>query len=294
MKPDRPLTLSLRTYEPRCTQSPWRYAGLILTAPLAIGATVFAAIGIGTHTLSPVIPNLAAGAAIVTAWIWTFSRHGPIARAGHLLAGRRVRRRPNDPWTADHRWDPRGAKRVRRPGMRPSGCIWLFVPWAIVLSLGWIPTAMIVVLALSFVAWICAPWLGFDDGRPFAAFVRFPYHPGEQVELHFGMGVGGPTFLRARFVLQRIREVDGWWFVGGPRRTVALAMECRPPEGVLPGSEADVRLLFDVPADAGGTSLSAPLPSYWELLVVGETTKGWFDETFLVPVYERPAASSAA
>jgi hypothetical protein len=48
-----------------------------------------------------------------------------------------------------------------------------------------------------------------------------------------------------------------------------------------------------VPEHELGTRLSAALPTYWELRVVGETTSGPFDEALLVPVYERPAAEPA-
>jgi len=294
VKYDRLRTLPSRTYEPRCTQAPWRTLGLVLTMPLVMGASVSASIVICERMRSPVLPSLVAAAMILTAWIWTFSRRGPIARGGHLVAARRLRRHPDDPWTADHKWDPRGAKPVRRPGLRPSGCIWMLLPWAICMTLAWAPTVMLVMLGVAFLAWLWSRVLASGARRAFAAFVRFPYHPGEPVEVHFGMEPGAATFLRARYVLRRVEEFEASWFAGGPQRGSTYAAECLLPEGVLPGPESDVRLLFDVPAGAGGTSLSAPLPSYWELLVVGETTKGWFDETFLVPVYERPAAAPAA
>jgi hypothetical protein len=128
-------------------------------------------------------------------------------------------------------------------------------------------------------------------GRPRVTFVRFPYFVGERAEMHFGMSEGGAHFLRARYALTRVQEADLGWRGGGLTRRWTIHSVFEPEAGVLPGPEADVRLVFDVPVHAPGTSLSARLPSYWELRVVGDTTAGPFDERFLLPIYERTAVA---
>ena len=63
-------------------------------------------------------------------------------------------------------------------------------------------------------------------------------------------------------------------------------------EETLPAPGCDVELRFDVPTGAPPTRLSDDFPTYWVLDVLGETNAGRFEESFLVPVYERPAAES--
>ena len=45
---------------------------------------------------------------------------------------------------------------------------------------------------------------------------------------------------------------------------------------------------------AGATALSLPFldamqPVYWELHVEGDTSCGWYSETFPIPIYDSPA-----
>jgi hypothetical protein len=284
------LGMPQRTHEPRCTESRLRTLGLLVTSPLAFAAILCLAIGIASAVRSPVLPLIVSTACVLTLWTWTFSRHGPVEawRLGRLR--RRIALHQAMPWLGDHAWDTTGTKGQEPRAMRNSGCAWIVGLWAMSFAavMGHGAPWVVLGVVLTWRAW--AMWRSSGRGRGQVSFVRFPYFPGEPLELHFGMNSGGATFLHARYALRRIREVDAWWYDGGPRREVTFAAECCPAEGVLPGPESDVRLLFDVPANAGGTSLASRMPSYWELAVVGETTKGAFDETFLVPIYERPAS----
>lgn len=101
----------------------------------------------------------------------------------------------------------------------------------------------------------------------------------------------GPTFREAKFRLRRIRE-EAYGVLCLSRRGVVAyetTIERRPPDD-LPGPDIDVGLVFDVPASAGGTRLSASPPEYWLFDVVADTSAGKYAESFLVPIYDRPAA----
>jgi hypothetical protein len=286
---ETPLQVPRRTYEPRCTRSFLRKAGLVVTAPVAMLGVGFATTYIMRTFTSPLMPTALAAILIMSVWAWAFSRRGPIEEAWLRRRRRRAAALPGEPWLGDHPWDPSGVNGLEPLEGRSTGVGWFLAVWVLgpaVVVGPWLTLSIVGVVA-TWKAW--GIWKRLGRGRGRVSFVRFPHFTGETVELHFGMNPGGATFLRGRFVLRRIQEVDAAWHVGGPRRTQTFAQECTLDDGVLPGPDADVRLRFDVPADAGGTSLASRLPSYWELAVVGETTKGAFDETFLVPVYERPA-----
>jgi hypothetical protein len=124
-------------------------------------------------------------------------------------------------------------------------------------------------------------------------FTRFPFHPGEPVEVHLGITPGGPEVVDAHYALCRYDERPAW---DGNFLLVQPTHVARPvaDERSLPSGHADVRLVFDVPADAGGTCLSGEFPAYWELEVSLWTTSGFVVERFLVPIYERPDAAVSA
>jgi hypothetical protein len=286
----RRLSVPLRTFEPRCTRSPLRDAALVLSTPLVIACIGAVEIWIAQQSVTSWGVFAVAAAVIFAAWLWTFSRHGPIRGAQLALLTRRVARRPAEPWLGDHRWDPEGAGPSPSGSRSAAGCLWICVTWIGLALLAVRTAAGLTVILAGVTTWAAMAWHRSGRGRGRVAFVAFPYFADAPVELHFGMRGGGATFLRARYVLRRIQEVDGTWWRGGPRRTATFAAECVLADGVLPGPDADVRLRFDVPRDAGGTRLSGRWPSYWELAVVGETTHGPYCESFLVPIYERPAA----
>jgi hypothetical protein len=108
----------------------------------------------------------------------------------------------------------------------------------------------------------------------------------------FGVTEGGVTFHGAWYVLRRIEEAPEGWLGQSPRCIPTFAVAAVPEKGVLPGPGTDVVLDFGVPETAGGTNLSAPYPSYWELQVTGDTSGGEFDERFLIPIYERTARTA--
>lgn len=208
---------------------------------------------------------------------------------------------PDAPWLADHPWDSKGTtvsvlQRMLAPGDKQrnrgrrflvffSGmyCVIELVsgdtPWIAATSGG---------VFLFLVSWRWWREHGIGDGHVW--YSRFPFHPGEKVTLYFGMSEGGATFERATFHLRAIEETTHGG-LGVPNSTVVtwMAREHRPP-GPLPGPRTDVQLAFDLPDDAPGTQLSAVDPHYWVLEVVANTSAGPYFESFLVPIYARPAA----
>jgi hypothetical protein len=238
-------------------------------------------------------------ALISAAWVAIVIPGGVVdrARAGRVHARRRAA--PREPWVWDHRWDPRGDsvpawRRLARPSTFPLA----FLVSQTVIMFGarrsgavsplWLIPAGVVV---AWWAWRALRLVG--AGTTHVWFTRFPYAPGERVTLHFGASDGGARFDRATFTLLRIEETPGAWIRSQHILQPTFCLEDRRPPGALPGPGQDVLVEFDVPADAGGTRLSAPLPEYWVLHVGGETSAGPYAESFLIPIYDRPVADVA-
>lgn len=288
-------TVGTRGVSPRTRRAAaWqrRYHALLgVTGVTFVLAFLFAlhgrspAASIGSFALALVI--------VVTAWI-VFRFGGPLDAWMAPRAARRLESAPDAPWTGDHSWNPRGETR-RNERTRKVLASWL------------IPTMYVVVQAVGtwprmpWLLWIAASWTivclfrlwhtwGRGDMR--LSFAKFPFHPGGSAEVHVGLSPRGPDVHAAQFVLLRIEEDPS------ERRGVVLwrathALKPGVNERALPSEHADVRLVFDIPEDAGGTCLSAPFPSYWQLEVALWTTSGFVLERFLVPIYERPRAVEA-
>ena len=221
--------------------------------------------------------------------VWKFRRRS--ARSAVLAQFR------GDPWALDNRWNAVGGT-VRGGGRhRPRR------------ARDWLPPCLAVAAFLSLLAvgdaigtrwrvWLAIPagafllWLLSRIvrerliGTSRLSYARFPFFTGERAELTFGLDEGGATFQAARYTLRRYEETPHGWMSG--RCRVTFESEFVPEPGILPGPENGIFLRFDIPADAGGTALSAVWPRYWELEIAGETTHGPYRVMVLVPVYERP------
>lgn len=264
----------------------------------AIAGLYGAAVGQGIDS-SPVLLMACLGAlgGLALAHLLTWSERRTARRREETVA-----RHSGAVWDVDHTWDRAGstlvgAGRRRRRLLRE----WAPPPLAIVAfvlicvandSLGPRWGLWLLLPPGTFAIWMILMTLrtrAIGTGR--LLFGRFPYFPGERAEMTFGMDEGGTTFDAVRFILRRYEE--------GPegrisaRCRVTYETEFVPDPGILPGPENHVRLAFDIPADAGGTSLAARWPRYWELEVAGETTHGPYRGMFLVPVYERPAEAAS-
>jgi hypothetical protein len=223
---------------------------------------------------------------------------GRVERSAQAKKDLAVERRAEAPWEADNRWDPEGIS-VSHAGAKRRRTAWDWAPYplflaafaaGIVVQIGW--------LALlgggGAVIWFIARGAHASGlGKAHLSFARFPFHPGERAEMTFGFEEGGASFEHVRYVLRRYVESPDGERGRGARCDAVAQIEFAPPEGLLPGPDQYVTLAFDIPADAGGTRLSARWPSYWELEVVGRTNRGPYRVLFLIPVYERPAVPSA-
>jgi hypothetical protein len=243
-----------------------------------------------TQTGSIVLPGaLAAATALGSAVVWPGAL---LDRTRRAAVERRRRAHPAAPWLWDHAWDPSGVSRTARSRILRAStfpALWL-VPWfANVGRPGGRPAAFAVLgVLLSWWAWRIFRVLG--GGSSHVAFASFPFAPGGRATLRFGTSADGATFETVSFGLRRVVEVEGRLIA---KEHVVVASEPippTPPVAALPGPEQYVEVSFDVPADAAPTRLSDAFPSYWVMDVVGTTSAGPFAETFLVPIYERPAA----
>lgn len=218
--------------------------------------------------------------------------------AARLEAQRR--RHPEEPWLWDHRWDPRGVsgspfRRLRLANQKPISFLFVAI---VQLAFGMSRRPFLDfwgIVGGTAASWIAVKaWRIYGVGTAYVAFTKFPFHPGERVTLHFGMSEGGARFERAAFCLRFIEEASGA-LIGRRLDGVRYfgVREDRPP-GELPSGDQHVILEFDVPEDAGGTSLSSSPRTYWTLDVVANTSAGPYVESFLIPIYERPAAPAAA
>lgn len=250
----------------------------VLTASIAAGLML-------VRSVPPEFRGAAwvAAAAIVAASVW-FLRPGLFARW--------FGRGEGETWRLDHRWSARGAQNANaemrhllslRVVLTHSVGLLILFSMAAGSREAWfwaLPFAM-----LSH--WLIRLWRVWGRGCAYVGFTRFPYHPGEPVEIHFGVTPGGPEIQAARFVLRRVQErFDP--IVQVPSWRSTFRTRPRANGRAAPGPHADIPLVFDVPFDAGGSRLSAKWPSYWEVEVVATTASRPFVERFLVPIYDRP------
>lgn len=235
---------------------------------------------------------------LVAAGIAALLPQGPIDswRQWRLETARRSA--PEEPWLWDHEWDSSGVsvspfRRFLGPRSRLGRIVFCAVLLAASPSAA-TQTAWMVFggVASTWLAW--RAWRVHGVGTAHVTFAKFPFHPGERVTLHFGMSEGGARFERAAFCLRHVEEAPAHPFErrGEDIRYFGIS-EHRPP-GELPGGGHHVVLEFDVPEGAGDTRLSESPRVYWALDVLANTSAGPYVESFLIPIYERPAAAVAA
>ncbi len=257
-------------------------------SPLWVLAGIVLAMGVATCFGSTV-------ALLVRACRWVKRRCGrpPAGQAG---------------WLADHRWESGGE--TRSPAARwwrassNSGLmfwvLWQPVYWLRALSSSTDAKTLYVgmlIFALP-LTWFAYRWLKFvTGGAARVTFVDAPYRPGQPIRLYFGLrGAGRAENLR--FHLRCVRES------ASPLPPVLSAflmsdaegeeLWCRCPTAPLDPAtvsepDSDIELHFSPPAEAPGTSLAATYPTYWELLVEGDTNVGRYEDRFLIPVYDADA-----
>ena len=223
-----------------------------------------------------------------------------VSRAGHRYL-RRARRRPGEPWLADHGWDPAG-DRDHGLAAAARGLVLLLPGAAIV---GFAHTAMMSDLmpgpALPLIRWLLtgllalagARWMlvgarSLRHGAGWIRFGRFPFFLGETLDVLVGSDAGLDRFdavtVTLRFV--RVRHADA----GDGIMSVAeqhWAETVHVTKDALRGDALAVSIVL--PTGDYGTSLSGHPPRYWEMETKGTAHGGaGFGARFLVPIYAAP------
>src|SRR5262245_3116370 len=267
---------------------------MMLVAPFLVPAAMLLVSSLGAGFPAALTLLIALSGTI---WLTKGARRLDVA-----LRARARDRHPQEPWVHDYAWDPRGETRssfVRMVEAMSARTGWRrFVVFALLVAglvfvgggIRWLAAAL-VGSAATLVA--IAGWRIHGAGDAHVAYAKFPFHPGEPVTLYFRMSEGGAEFRRIEFCIAHVAEASGGWFDWERRmRRSYTGFDCRPP-GPLPGPDFDVEVAFDVPDFAPGTRIADRFPEYWVLEVRGVTTRGPFQETFLVPIYERPEPAAA-
>jgi hypothetical protein len=230
------------------------------------------------------------------------------------LRARRARRlarsRPSEPWRADHRWDPRGARddTLQRALRSLAGAV---VMGLLVVPFNWLafgPGRQLPTLGRLFYGLVTGIFdalivglLGYGiylllrlarHGGSALRFERFPFLLGERLaaDLEAGRAGRGVESLQAtlRCVEETYESEPGdesastvCWQLYAERRDV--------PRAPVPGSTGwRARIEFDLPSVPLGTRLSARPPRYWELQVRAPDAGDDYAASFLLPVYEPP------
>jgi len=211
-------------------------------------------------------------------------------------------RHPNEPWLADYEWDSRGIDDGRRRQIRKS---FLWAAFAVVwlAPFHWIgltgATVALVFMALFDVAILLlighAVYLLLQQrkyGTSRVEFDRFPYHPGETLDV----GFTNPSIGAFRALRITLRHVEDEVKIRGTSKNrryevtsyqlYADTVETTGP-GELNRAACPVALSLPLPAEDYTTRLSGRSPRYWELEVHADKLGVDYRAVFLLPVYAR-------
>lgn len=221
------------------------------------------------------------------------------------LRARRARH-PNEPWRADHPWDPAGAS--YSPGSSLAGQLAAMAFMAVLLApfnyfafyepRPDMPTwAKLLVgffdliLVLVVVGVVLTVVQQAKYGRARLAFRSFPFFLGGKLAGRLGTTRAIGQFNKLTFTLRCIEERTETVRGAGKTSVRTICDQLWADEVVLQGGAVregnEVPVSFDLPSGDYGTRLADPPARYWELAVVADTPGLDFSARFLVPVYAR-------
>jgi hypothetical protein len=219
-------------------------------------------------------------------------RGGVIDRIARRRAHRARMASPREPWRAVPAWTGDVLQRSRGARMLGSGLTFAGLSaaaaWMVFRDAGRVSLAgQLVAAALGLAALFALYRMQnvFFQGLTEVRLRELPYRCPGEVVIDFAVGRRGAVFHDVAFTLRRMVQVDrtaqapvlGYSHVG-----VYVLPDDQPAPG--PGEQVTAR--FSIPRGAGGTSLARPRPVFWELLVEGPTSCGWYSETFPIPIYD--------
>lgn len=229
---------------------------------------------------------------------------------GSLVDRSRLRARralhPDEPWRADHSWDPAGA--THSPGsslpgqlavavfmaalLAPFNYFSFYAPppdiptWARVL-VGFFDLILILVV----VGIVSTLVQQAKYGRARLAYQSFPFFLGDKLTAHLGSSRPIGQFKKMTFTLRCIEERTETTRSAGKTTIRTVCDHLWSDEVTLEGGAVregnEVPVSFDLPSGDYGTRLAEPPARYWELAVVADTPGLDFSARFLVPVYGR-------
>jgi len=233
---------------------------------------------------------------------------------GIVRGGRRramLSSRPDEPWLADHPWDPQGADDEQPRRLTQTGAF-VAMWWLILggvqygfLASGWgsgrfgictmIPVAAVLVVMNAAGVGLVVWWLRdllrrLRHGRSTVRFAHFPYLLGGPAEMAVSIPADLSDCPQVACTLRCVEETmerdrDGQaqvtaWQVWADTQTVEWD---RPF-----GRGEELRLRFDLPEGDYETRLSGTPRRYWELEITGRRPGPDYKATFLLPVYADP------
>lgn len=221
----------------------------------------------------------------------------------------RIAQSPDQPWLGDYPWKTEG---FRAGGLWPSlraflGAAFIFLflaPFH-----GWAYhdgscflygiVGLFDLLALGTIAYGLHLFIRFVKfGSSWVRYHKFPYHPGDLVELAWGSDRGIGSFRKLVFTLRQIQERLETRGSDDGQTTTHVRYQQWADRFVIDGpgqhpGGADLPVTFLLPPDARGTELRGNPPRYWELEIHADTPGVDFKETYLIPVYPRGKTNPA-
>ncbi len=229
------------------------------------------------------------------------SIRGAVGLARRAKARRTRVLHPDEPWLADHDWNPEG---VTHSALRKAfGGFAFAAMWFGLLSVfhAVVPAGMQWFLLIfdaagavvvGYAIYLVLRYLKY--GRSVLSFERFPFFLGETFDATFTNNKGIGFFRRLSFTWRCVEEVYETHGTGKNRRTQAVCYQIYgdtreiDQPGQHSGWNEPVPVSFPIPADQPPTALASGPPSYWELEIHADTPGIDYRATFLVPVYAPP------